>query len=85
MKKFWLEYKKIFLIFFLWRIGLLLIGFFAQSLLPFKSSFPYADTILVLTGLPSWLWSWGNFDGVHYLTLAMSGYDGFGTQVFFPL
>ena len=84
MKKFWIENKKIFLIFFVWRTGLLLIGFLAQGLLPFKSSFPYADTILVLTGLPSWLWSWGNFDGVHYLTLATSGYDGFGTQVFFP-
>lgn len=72
-------------IFLLWRTGLLLIGFLAQNWLAFKHSFPYADTILVPTGLPQWLWSWGNFDGVHYLTLAASGYDGFGTQVFFPL
>ena len=77
--------KKIFLIFFVWRIGLLLIGFLAQNWLAFKHSFPYADTILIPTGLPQWLWSWGNFDGVHYITLAKSGYDGFGTQVFFPL
>lgn len=53
--------------------------------LPFKGSFPYFDTILKGSGLPQWLWQWGSFDGVHYLMLAKNGYDGFGTQVFFPL
>lgn len=86
--KFVRKYKEEFLIaaiFSIWRAGLFIVSFCAQFLLPFKKSFPYADSLLVPTGLPQWLWSWGNFDGVHYLTLAQRGYDGFGTQVFFPL
>ena len=72
-------------VFLSWRISLFLVSFVAQKFLPFKKSFPYADTILIPSGLPSWLWAWSGFDGVHYLTIAKSGYDGFGTQVFFPL
>lgn len=86
MKKFLVSKETFVLwVFLLWRVGTLLLSFIAQNLLPFKKSFPYADTILVPSDLPQWLWQWGNFDGVHYLTLAKSGYDGFGTQVFFPL
>lgn len=62
-----------------------LLAFLGQKILPQKISYPYADTILAPSGFPSWVWSWGGFDGVHYLTVAKSGYDGFGTQVFFPL
>lgn len=88
IKKFWplkQDWKFIIAIFIVWRIFL----FGAEALgfwfLPFKPSFPYADTVLVQTGLPQAIWSWANFDGVHYLMLAQNGYDGFGTQVFFPL
>jgi len=88
MKKFWplnSKWKFIIAIFIVWRLflfGAEAIGFW---LLPFKPSFPYADTVLVQTGLPQVIWQWANFDGVHYLMIAQNGYDGFGTQVFFPL
>ena len=71
-------------VFIIWRLALFLFEFLGLKLLPFKGSFPYYDTVLAGNGLPAWLWQWGNFDGVHYLILAKSGYDGFGTQVFFP-
>jgi len=51
--------------------------------LPFKASFPYSDTILSPLG-PQWLWSWANFDGVHYIMLATDGYAFGLTQAFFP-
>ena len=72
-------------IFLVWRFGLLVVSFLASKILAFKFSFPYAGSLLISTKLPDWIWGWGNFDGVHYLTLANHGYDGFGTQVFFPL
>lgn len=75
----------VFVAFLVWRFGLFFFEWLGEKLLPFKGSFPYYDTVLASSGLPSWLWQWGNFDGVHYLTIASSGYDGFGTQVFFPL
>lgn len=51
--------------------------------LPFKTSFPYSDTVLVPFG-HSLIWSWANFDGVHYLMLAKDGYAFGLTQAFFP-
>ena len=83
--KFIEKYKFPIAVFIIWRIFLFLVQLAGEKILPFKFSFPYTDTILIPSGLPNWLWSWGNFDGVHYLTIAKSGYDGFGTQVFFPL
>lgn len=53
-------------------------------LLPFKDSFPYRETILEPYGL-SVLYSWANFDGVHYLGIAENGYFAEFTQAFFPL
>jgi Gpi18-like mannosyltransferase len=37
------------------------------------------------TGLPYWVWGFGNFDGVHYLNIAENGYNAQYTQAFFPL
>ncbi|MGI5828491.1 MAG: hypothetical protein ACOX6V_05725 [Patescibacteria group bacterium] len=51
--------------------------------LKFKPSFPYWDTVLVKYGSPL-LWSWANFDGVHYLNLAKDGYTYGASQAFFP-
>lgn len=85
IKKFWRDNRFVLAAFALWRLGLFVFEAAGQVLLPFKGSFPYFDSVLKGSGLPQWLWQWGNFDGVHYLTLAKSGYDGFGTQVFFPL
>lgn len=69
----------------IWLVGLLLLDFVAPQILPYKPSFPYVNTILVPWG-PKALYSWANFDGVHYLTIVAKGYFGTGAiQAFFPL
>ena len=74
------------IIFFLiWRTCLFLVAWFGEKLLTFNPRFPYTDVFLIPSGLPHWLWSFANFDGVHYLTIAKSGYAAQYTQVFFPL
>ena len=79
-------YKTIFLSFAAWRITLFLLGFLAVLLLPtFGNRFPYANRVLEPTGLPAWVWSFGNFDGVHYLRIAQNGYQDEYSQAFFPL
>jgi len=72
-------------IFFFWRIGLFFIAWIGEKILPFTPRFPYSDIYLIPSGLPNWLWSFANFDGVHYLTIARHGYSAQFTQVFFPL
>jgi len=61
----------------------LVVAYFAQKFLPFKFSFPYAEIVLFPYGSPL-LWSFGNFDGVHYLLLSEKGYVFGLTQAFFP-
>lgn len=79
------EFKKLTAIFILWRSLLFVIGYLANSILVYLPSFPYAPT-LATYGLPQWLFSWANFDGVHYLTIINKGYFGTGLiQAFFPL
>jgi|Napbiome12C3dose_1001474.scaffolds.fasta_scaffold00008_45 Gpi18-like mannosyltransferase len=78
--------SKIIAIFLTWRISLFIIAFIASLLLPqFGNRFPYADQVLKVTGLPAWVWGFGNFDGVHYLRIAQNGYDAEFSQAFFPL
>ncbi|MCJ7740236.1 hypothetical protein MUP32_02880 [Candidatus Microgenomates bacterium] len=71
-------------IFFFWRIGLFLIAYFGSKFLQFSPSFPYSDIWLLPSKLPFWFWGFANFDGVHYLTIAKTGYSANFTQVFFP-
>lgn len=79
-------FKRILLIFFTWRISLFVVAALAVVVFPqFGSRFPYADQVLKVTGLPNWIWGFGNFDGVHYLRIAQNGYDAEFTQAFFPL
>jgi len=79
------EFKKLTGIFIIWRTFLFIIGYLAQFILKYKPSFPYYDQ-LALYNLPQWLYSWANFDGVHYLTIIKKGYFGTGLiQAFFPL
>lgn len=69
-----------------WRLGLFLVGYLANYWLPYRPSFPYAFSLLPFYNLPQWLYSWANFDGVHYLTIAARGYFGIGLiQAFFPV
>jgi len=83
MKK--IDWKFVTAIFLIWRILISLGEMIGWLFFPFKYSFPYVDSILQPTGLPQWLWQWGNFDGVHYLGLIANGYQGYGVQVFFPV
>ena len=79
------SFRNILLIFILWRILLFVTAWTSQLLLPFTPRFPYSDIFLIPSKLPFWIWSFANFDGVHYLTIAKSGYSAQFTQVFFPL
>ena len=73
-------------LFFSWRILLFLTAFLATLVITkFGGRFPYVDRVLTVTGLPSWVWGFGNFDGVHYLRLAQDGYSAQYSQAFFPL
>jgi Gpi18-like mannosyltransferase len=68
-----------------WKIALFSVAWAASFFLPFAPRFPYADILLIPSKLPFWVWSFANFDGVHYLTIAKTGYSAQYTQVFFPL
>jgi hypothetical protein len=83
-KKF--KFLSIVAYFLIWRIWLFAVAAFSAILIPnFGNRFPYWQEKLVTTGLPYWIWGFGNFDGVHYLTIAQSGYTAQYTQAFFPL
>src|SRR4030042_4808501 len=84
MRKHITPVGSIFRILVIWRIALLLVAFYAILAFPFKESFPYWETLLEPNGHPLF-WSWANFDGVHYLTIASTGYSAQYTQAFFPV
>src|SRR3989338_656715 len=75
----------ILVLFLIWRLFLFFTAFWGSFILPFQPRFPYADVFLISSDLPAFVWSFANFDGVHYLTIARSGYAAQFTQVFFPL
>jgi len=74
----------IYLALIIWRVGLFLLAYISQNI-PFSPRFPYSDIYLIPSGLPKWVWGFANFDGVHYLGIAKSGYFAQYTQAFFPL
>ena len=72
--------------FVIWRVCLELLGKISDFILPYDPSFPYAFSRLTLLNLPRWVYSWVNFDGVHYLTIASEGYlHAAAVQAFFPI
>ncbi len=80
------EILKVVLLFLGWRIVLFLLGLLADFILPYAPSFPYSDTLLAVSHLPRAIYSWANFDGVHYITIAREGYTHVRfIQAFFPL
>lgn len=73
------------LMFLAWRVLLFIIAGIAPIFVqPFGNRFPYVG-MLIDSGLPQFLWSFGNFDGVHYLGIAQNFYAYQYTQAFFPL
>ena len=80
------DFLKITLIFIVWRLSLFLISYLATLFIPnFGNTYPYVDRVLSITNLPSWIWGFGGFDGVHYLRLAQDGYIHGLSQAFFQL
>lgn len=78
--------KQIIAVFVIWRLVLFLIaGLSPIFISEFGARFPYYQERLVSTGLPHFVWSFGNFDGVHYLGIAKNFYADQYTQAFFPL
>lgn len=78
--------KKMAFVFFVWAVGLYTIAYFADLFLVYDPSFPYADALLPSFEVPRWIYSWANFDGIHYLTIVEKGYVGTGLiQAFFPV
>lgn len=72
--------------FITWRVILLVIAAISPLIIPvFGEKFPYHREVLLVPHYESWFWVWGNFDGVHYLRIAMDGYTAQFTQAFFPL
>lgn len=74
-------FKRILVLFFIWRLSLLFIAFLGIKLAPFKLDFLGGGKDLYMRN--PLLWGWANFDGVHYLTIAKHGYLQF-QQAFFP-
>lgn len=60
-----------------------LVSFLAQKIIPYLGFFPYKE-LLVEYGVPSWVSSFANFDGIHYLLIAKQNYSQW-EQAFFPL
>jgi Gpi18-like mannosyltransferase len=72
-------------LFALRRTILFTLSYVADRFLPYAPSFPYAYYIFPLMRLPRWLYSFANFDGVHYLTIIRQGYGETDlVQAFFP-
>lgn len=81
-----IPFKKLFFVVSIWRLVLLVTAYVADTFFVYAPSFPYATSMLASMNLPRWIYSWGNFDGVHYLTIATKGYFGTGLiQAFFPV
>lgn len=77
--------KKVLGIWLIWVIATTIAAYGAPFLVEYRPSFPYAQEILAISKIPPAWYSWGNFDGVHYLTIAEKGYIGTGLiQAFFP-
>lgn len=77
-------FKKILSLFIIWRVSLFIILSFSLSSLPLR----YTDRFLG-GGLTNYLkhpelFAWANFDGEHYLSIAIFGYKN-SQYVFFPI
>lgn len=80
------DFLLIIALFIIWRSYLFLVAYFAPEIVSkFGEKFPYYNERLISTNLPHYIWSFGNFDGVHYIGIAKEGYAHQFTQAFFPL
>ncbi|OGK40660.1 hypothetical protein A2954_02120, partial [Candidatus Roizmanbacteria bacterium RIFCSPLOWO2_01_FULL_37_12] len=78
-----MRFKIIAFIFLLFSTGNLATAILAKYIIPYLGFFPYKE-IAQQFNLPSFLTSFANFDGAHYLLIAKNGYTTY-QQAFFPL
>lgn len=73
-------------IFILTRSFLFFLSAIGPKIIPeWGNRYPYVHEYLISTRLSPAIWSFGGFDGVHYLTIAKTSYSADYTQTFFPL
>lgn len=71
------------IIFIFWRGLDFLVSFFSGRFVHYLGFFAYPNDIRAFS-LPSWLYSFANFDGAYYIRIARMGYHQY-EQAFFPL
>jgi hypothetical protein len=71
-----------FALFTIWRVIGFLTAIIATLLIPYLGIFSFPE--ILTTHTPEFLQPFANFDGVHYLRIAQSGYEQF-QHAFFPL
>lgn len=76
------DLKRLVAIFFSWRILLFVFLFLGITYLPLQENFLGGGMQNYLKN--PWLWSWVNFDGEHFLSIARMGYQPL-TYFFFPV
>jgi len=82
MKSSW---KKILLIFVVWRLALFLIAFLAPNIFSYQASFSFPGLVWGYS-LPNFVAHWANFDGTLFLTIVERGYKEVELiQAFFPI
>jgi len=70
-------------IFLISRLVYGLVSVLSARFVPYGGFFPYKE-LLQDYHLPYFIYSFGNFDGIHYIQIAKKGYDQY-EQAFFPL
>jgi Gpi18-like mannosyltransferase len=68
--------------FLVWRVALFVFLLIASKTFPLQLNFLGGEKANYLAN--PWLWSWLNFDGVHYLAIAEVGYQSL-TYFYFPV
>lgn len=76
------DFKFILSAFVIWRVSLFLFLFIALKQLPLQRNFLGGGMANYISN--PFLWSWLNFDGEHFLSIAQIGYQNL-TYFFFPL
>src|SRR3989344_2750787 len=75
---------KILALFLIWRLALIIISLLAINFIPLGSTDRYLGGGTAVFYLATELFSLANFDGEHYLSVAIFGYKGL-EQAFFPI
>lgn len=84
MQKLNPETLRIIFMFLIWRIALVVVLIFSVNFIPLHYNDRFLGGGLVNYSLAPELFSWGNFDGEHYLSIAIFGYKD-KEQAFFPV